>query len=102
MSIDHVVIGITRSDSGVFANCLQRGSLGAEETRFRIRNTPKSLLSLLDLVGCEISGGDCFVCVDEIRIAEREGSLTFTLYEWGIVESAIKEWKAKRDERRGA
>ncbi len=96
MSIDHVVIGITRSDSGIFANCLERENLGAEETRIRLRNTPKNLLHLLDLVGCEIWGGGFFLYVGEIRIADCYADRGVTLYEWGLVESAIREWRAKR------
>lgn len=97
MSIDHVVIGITRSDSGIFANCLERENLWAEETRIRLRNTPKSLLQLLDLVGCEIwSGGSCLY-VGKIRIANCYVDHGVTLCEWGLVESAIREWRAKRD-----
>ncbi len=96
MSIDHVVTGITRCDSGVFANCLDRENLGAEETRIRLRSTPENLLHLLDLVGCEIWSGGSFLYVGEIRIADCYGGQGFTLYEWGLVESAIREWRVNR------
>ena len=96
MSIDHVVIGITRSDSGVFANCLQRDNLHANETRFRLKNPPKNFLHLLDLVGCEIWGNSEDVLIGNSHIATREGYSWLVLDDWSKVEAVIQDWKAKR------
>lgn len=93
MSVDHVVIGITRCDSGVFINCLQRDNPHLNETRFKLTNTPPDLMKLLPLLTCDIWGNSSDVLIGNTHVATREGYSVFRLDSWDHVENAIKEWK---------
>ena len=94
MTINHIITGIQRGDSGAFVTCASLVNYESQ-IKLKLRNPPRDMLKMLDLVGCEVNGNKDSLFIGDACIAYREyGSLT--LREWSEVETVVKEWKSNR------